>query len=145
MSVNGTVSAPWRQRSRRLCRVLAAAGAGMWLLWHTLVYLMLLTVGLAAGEGGEWFHPDLRAGVFDAAALFFSGILPFLLIPVTVGLLALVRAAQDLRWYRFRAFSVLLLNLPDLTLLGSSALWTLLAVNTALGLLVVQPHWDLRD
>jgi hypothetical protein len=145
MSVNGTVGAPWRRCSRRLGRELAAAGAGTWLLWHTLVYLMLLTAGLAAGEGGGWFHPDLRAGVLDAAALLFSGILPFLLVPVTVGLLALVRAAQNLRRHRFRVFSVLLLNLPDLALLGSSALWTFLAVNTALGLLVVQPHWDLRD
>jgi hypothetical protein len=131
--------------SRRLCRGLAAAGAGAWLLWHTLIYLVLLVAGLAVLEGGGWFRVDVLAGAADAALLLAWGILPLVLVPVTVGLLALVRTGQDLPWYWFRLVTLLLLNLPDLVLLRSDALGAFAAVNSILALLVVQPHWRLDD
>jgi hypothetical protein len=122
---------------------IAAAGALPWLFCHVVLYAVLLAVGsIVAQLAGDTFRT-----VGDNVALGLIGalVVSYVLVPLTVALLALLRLGKELRWYWFRLVALLLFNLPDLLSFDSGAPWVFPAVNTALALLVIQPRWQLDD
>lgn len=124
-------------------RAVAAAGAVPWLLLHTLVYAVLLAAGAILTQfAGDRWRP---AGDNVALGLAGASIMAYLLVPLTVVLLALLRLGKDLRWYWFRLVALVLFNLSDLLLADSGAPWVFPLVNSVMALLVIQPRWGLDD
>ena len=139
--IAGATTMTGGRRSPR--RIVAAAGALPWLLAHTLLYAVLLVVGMAlpefAGEAARTPGDNLRFGLADAS------IVAVVLVPLAVVLLALLRLGRELRWYWFRLLALVLFNLSDPLFLESAEPWTFALVNSVMALLVVQPRWGLED
>jgi hypothetical protein len=138
MSASGMTS---QKRSPR--GAIASAGALPWLLVHTVLYAVLLAAGsiLSQFAGDTW----RTAGDNATLGLLGASIISWVLVPLTVALLALLRLGKELPWYWFRLVALILFNLPDLLFLDSGEPWIFLVVHSALALLVVQPRWRLDD
>jgi hypothetical protein len=130
-------------RKTSVRRALAGAGAGAWLLSHTLLYAVLLLAGSVVtqlvGDSFRSVGDNLLLGL--AGAVWFG----VLLVPVMLVLLALLRLAKELSWYWFRLVALVLLNLPNLVIRHPGVPWILVILHSVLALLVVQPRWSLED
>ncbi|SNY55200.1 hypothetical protein [Paractinoplanes atraurantiacus] len=134
------VNAGLSTRSGRLCAGIAGAGVLPWMLFHVALHVVLLAAGSIGAQLPDTFR---TVGDNVVLGLFGAYVVSYVLVPLTVVLLALLRLGKELRWYWFRVVALVLFNLPDLLFLGAGTPWIFPIVNSALALLVIQPRWRL--